>query len=86
MKAENKQLNRYCNNKDTTIQALKVNTAKIISTSLDENNNRIKSMSDLHRAGIVMKDQTISEQAKELQEQKKISNIVILFYFNLYFY
>ena len=33
-------------------------------------------MSNLHRDNIAMKDQTIREQAKELQEQRKISNIV----------
>ena len=67
MKAENKQLNIYCNDKDANIQALKANTSKRIATSLDENNNRIKSMSDLHQANIVMKDPKIREHAKELQ-------------------
>ena len=33
-------------------------------------------MSNLHQVDIVMKDPTIGEQAKELQEQRKISNIV----------
>ena len=63
-KADKKQHNIDCNNKDAIIQALKANNSKIISTSLDENNNRIKSMSDLHRSDISMKDQTIREQAK----------------------
>ena len=56
MRAENKQLNRYCNDKGATIQALEANTSKIIATSLDENNNCIKAMSGLHRAYIVVKD------------------------------
>ena len=56
MKAENKHLNRYCNDKDAIIQALEADTSKIISTSLDENNNRIKPMSYLHRSDIFMKD------------------------------
>ena len=81
MKAENKQLNRDYNDKDAIIQSLKADTSKRIATSLGENINRIKDMSDLHRANIVMKDQTISEQAKELQEQRKISNIVSFFLF-----
>ena len=67
MKAENKQLNRYCNGKYAIVQALKADTSKIIATSLDENNNHIKAMSNLHRADIVMKDRKIHEQAKELQ-------------------
>ena len=56
-----------CNYKDTIIQALKADTSKRISTSLHENNNRIKAMSKLHQADIVMKDRTIREKAKELQ-------------------
>ena len=64
MKAENKQLNRDWNDKDTIIQDLKADTSKIIAASLDENNNLIKAMPDLHLADIVMEDQTISEQAK----------------------
>ena len=80
MKAENKQLNRDCNDMNTIIQYLKAYTSKRISTSLDKNNNRIKAISDLHRADIVMKYRTIHEQAKELQEQRKISNIVSFFF------
>ena len=83
MEADNKQLNIDFNNKDAIIQALKANTSNRIATSLDENNNRIKSMSDLYLAGIVMKDRTIREQAKELQEQRKILNIVSLFFWYL---
>ena len=86
MKAENKQLNRDCNNKDDIIQALKDDTSKIIATSLNENNNSIKAMSDLHTAYIVIKDQTIREQDKELQEQSKNSNIVSFFFCYLYLY
>ena len=86
MKAENKQLNRDCNDKDAIIQALEANTSKIIATSLEENNNRIKAMSDLHRVGIFMKDRTIREQAKELQYQRKISNIMSFFFCYLYLY
>ena len=86
MKAENKQLNRDCNDKDAIIQSLKADTSKMITTSLDENNNRIKSMSDLNRSYIVMKYQKIREQAKKMQEQRKILNIVSFFfwYLNLY--
>ena len=43
-------------------------------------------MSDLHQADFVMKDQTIREQAKELQEQRKISNIMSLFFCCIYLY
>ena len=68
MKAENKLLNRYCNNKDAIIQSLKADNSKRIATSLDENNNRIKAMSNLHQSDIVIKDWTIREQAKEFQE------------------
>ena len=68
MKAENKQLNRDFNDKNTINQTLEADTSKTIATSLDENNNCIKSMSDLHRTDIVLKNQTICEQAKELQE------------------
>ena len=68
MKADNKQPNREYNNKDANIQGLKANTSKIIATSLNKNNNRIKAMSDLHRVDIFMTDQNICEQAKELQE------------------
>ena len=83
MKAENKELNRYFYDKDTIIQALKDDTSKRIATSLDENNNRIKAMSDLHWADIVTKDRTICEQAKEMKEQRKISNIVSFFFWYL---
>ena len=64
MKAENNQLNRDCNNKDTIFQDLEDNASKRISTSLDENDNRIKAMSNLHQPDIFMKDWTIREQAK----------------------
>ena len=86
MMAENKQLNRYCNDKDTVIQSLKADTSIIIATFLDENNNRIKAMSGLHQSDIVMKDLTICEQAKELQDQSNISNIVSFFFCHLYLY
>ena len=66
MKAENKQLNRDYNDKDAIFQSLEADTSKIIATSLDENYNRIKAMSNLHRANIVIKGRTIREQAKEL--------------------
>ena len=56
MKAENKQLNRDCTNKEDIIQSIKDDTSKIISTSLGVINNRIKAMSDLHPTDIVMKD------------------------------
>ena len=80
MKAENKQLNRDCNNKNTIIQSLEAYTSKRIATSLDKNNNRIKAMFNLHQVDIVMKDWTICEQAKEMKEQRKISNIVSFFF------
>ena len=64
IKADNKQLNRDCNDKDAIIQSLKADTSKKIATSLNENNNRIKAMYDLHRADIVMEDQTIREQVR----------------------
>ena len=86
MKAENKQLYRDWNNKNAIIQALKANYSKRTATSLNENNNRIKAISDLHRADIVMKYRTIHKQDKELQEQRKISNIVSFFFFNYYLY
>ena len=66
MKAENKQLNRDYNDKDAIFQSLEADTSKIIATSLDENYNRIKAISNLHRANIVIKGRTIREQAKEL--------------------
>ena len=65
MQAENKQLKRECNNKDYIIQDLEADTSKIIATSLNENINCIKAMYDLHRANIVMKDQSIHEQADD---------------------
>ena len=68
MKAENKQLNRDCNDMNTIIQSLEAYTSNRIATSLDKNNNRIKAMLNLHQVDIVMKDRTIREQAKELQE------------------
>ena len=80
MKAENKQHNRNCNDNDAIIQAIKANTSKIIATSLDESNNCIKAMSDLHWSDIVMKDRKVHEQAKELQEQRKISIIMSFFF------
>ena len=86
MKAENKQLNIYCSYKDAIIQYLKADTSEIIATSRDEYNNRIKAMTDLHRSDIVMTDRTIREQSKELQEQRKISNIMSFFFFNLDLY
>ena len=85
MKAENKQLNRYCNDKDAIIQALKADTPTRIDTSLDKNNNRFNALSDLHWDNIVMNHQTICEHAKELQEERKISNIVSFFLY-LYLY
>ena len=80
MKEENKQLNRDCNDKDAIIQSLEADTSKILSTSLDENDNPIKAISDLRQAKIVMKDQTINEQAKEMQAQREISNITSFFF------
>ena len=67
MKAENKQHNRYFNDKDAIIQSLKADNSKRIATSLDENNNRIKPMSNLHRSDIVMNDGNVFEHAKEVQ-------------------
>ena len=68
MKAYNKHINRDYNDKDAIIQSLKADTSKIIATSPDENNNRIKAMSNLHWSDIFMKDRKICGQAKELQE------------------
>ena len=64
MKADNKQHNRDCNDKDAIIQALKNDTSKRIDTSLDENKNHIKTMTFLHRYDTVMKDQTFREQER----------------------
>ena len=79
IKTENKKFNKDCNGNDTIIQVLKAGNSKRIATSLNENNNHIKAMSDLNQANIVMKDQTIREQAKELQEQRNILNILSSF-------
>ena len=80
MTLENKQLNTDCNKKYAITQSLKADTLEIIATYLDENNNRIKAMSNLHWAKIDIKDQTIHEQAKELQGQRNISNIASFFF------
>ena len=58
MKAENKHPNRYYNYKDAIFQSFKANTSKITATSLNENNNRIKAIPNLHQSKIIMKDQT----------------------------
>ena len=71
MKAENRQLNIDCNNKDAIIQALKSDNSLIIATSLDENNNRIIAMSNPHRADVVMKDKRIGNRPKNCKSRGK---------------
>ena len=72
LKSKNKVLTSQCDHNEVIIKANDEST----SNSVVETNNRIKALSERHQSIVITKDNTIRDQAKELQERRKRFNMV----------